>query len=93
MYLMDNVDATDLNRIKNDIELLNKVHQIEILRIMKTHEVILTENKNGVFINLTNIDVSIINKIVDYLKYVSHQDDYLHKVEVEKTIYKELLES
>jgi len=90
---MDNVDTTDLNRIKNDIETLNKVHQIEILRIMKSNDVILTENKNGVFINLTNLEPGIIDKLSTYLKYVSHQDAYLNKLESEKTVYKELFDS
>jgi hypothetical protein len=90
---MDKVDATDLNRIKNDIETLNKVHQIEILRIMKSNDVILTENKNGVFINLTNIESVIIDKLSKYLKYVSHQDTYLNKLENDKIVYKELFES
>ena len=90
---MDKVDATDLNRIKNDIETLNKVHQIEILRIMKSNDVILTENKNGVFINLTNIESVIIDKLSKYLKYVSHQDTYLNKLENDKIMYKELFES
>lgn len=90
---MDNVDTTDLNRIKNNIETLNKVHQIEILRIMKSNDVILTENKNGVFINLTNLEPDIIDKLSKYLKYVSQQDAYLNKLEFEKIEYKELFDS
>ena len=90
---MDKNDVVDLNRIKNDIEVLSKVHQIEVLRIMKDNDVILTENKNGVFINLTNMNPIIIDKLANYLKYVSQQETYLNKLETEKIVYKELLES
>ena len=86
-------DNIDLNRIKTEVETLTKVHQIEVLRIMKEGNVILNENKNGVFINLSNVDADILNKISKYLKYVSQQEIYLNKLEDEKNVYMEMLDS
>lgn len=88
---MDN--TVELNRIKDEVESLSKVHQLEVLRILRDNGVILNENKNGIFINLTNIDAPIINKVSDYLKYVLQQESYLNKLENEKTVYMEMLES
>ena len=88
---MDN--TVELNRIKDEVESLSKVHQLEVLRILRDNGVILNENKNGIFINLTNIDAPIINKVSDYLKYVLQQESYLNKLENEKTVYIEMLES
>ena len=79
-------DNIDLNRIKTEVETLTKVHQIEVLRIMKEGNVILNENKNGVFINLTNVDADILNKVSAYLKYVSQQEVYLNELEDEKNV-------
>ena len=44
-----------LTLLKNKIEELNKVHQIEILKLLLNDKIIFTENKNGIFFNLTNV--------------------------------------
>ena len=47
---------TDLNRLKERIEKLNKFHQIEILKLLKTNDLCtLNENKNGSFLNWKSI--------------------------------------
>jgi len=55
------------------------------LKIMTQHNVDLTENKNGSFINLTNVDDAIIDKIADYLSYVDKQELQLKEIENQKT--------
>jgi hypothetical protein len=52
---------------------------------MTQHNVSLTENKNGSFINLTNVDDAVISKITDYLSYVDEQETQLNEVENQKT--------
>lgn len=75
----------DLKQIKERVEALNQHHQIQILKIMTQHNVDLTENKNGSFINLTNVDDVIISKITDYLSYVDQQEMQLKEIENQKT--------
>ncbi len=75
----------DLKQIKERVEALNQHHQIQILKIMTQHNVDLTENKNGSFINLTNVDDVIISKITDYLSYVEQQEMQLKEIENQKT--------
>ena len=57
--------------IKNKIETLDKNYQIEILKIFLKHNIEMTENNNGTFINLTL--KKVLNEIVKYLKYIQLQ--------------------
>jgi hypothetical protein len=77
--------ATDLKQLKDHIEGLNQHHQIQILKILTQCNVSLTENKNGSFINLTNVDDAVISKITDYLSYVDKQEIQLNEIENQKT--------
>ena len=77
--------TADLKQLKDRIEALNQHHQIQILKIMTQYSVDLTENKNGSFVNLTNVDEAVISKITDYLGYVDEQETQLNEVENQKT--------
>lgn len=75
----------DLIKLKESIEQLSKFHQIEILKILKkTNLNMLNENKNGTFVNLTNVDEKTIGNINLYLQYVIKQEKHLNDVELEK---------
>ena len=76
---------TDLNCLKEKIELLSKFHQIEILKILKKDDICtLNENKNGIFINLTNIKKETILELETYLEYVKKQEQQLNDIEKTK---------
>ena len=78
---------TDLNCLKEKIELLSKFHQIEILRILKKDDICtLNENKNGIFINLTNINKETIIELETYLEYVKKQEQQLNDIERQKNV-------
>ena len=93
---MNNIDNQDTNQekikffvnnlksLKDKIECVNTFHQIEILRIFNDNNVYITENKNGIFINLTYVDSSILDKVYKYLIYVNKQEDQLNEIEEEK---------
>jgi len=75
----------DLSLLKENIEKLSFFHQVEVLRILnKNNGSMLNENKNGVFINLTNVDNETIIELKDYLKYVSKQETHITSIEDEK---------
>ena len=68
--------SLDLHTLKEKIEELNKIHQIEVLRILqKQDKITLNENKNGIFINLTNVNDSTITELKNYLEYVKQQEN------------------
>ena len=82
-------DFNKLNYIREQIESMSKFNQIEILRILtKNKHVIINENKYGIHINLTDIDIPILKELILYIKYVNTQETYLNNVEEEKEKYK-----
>ena len=82
----DNVENIDkLENLKNSIENMEKKHQIEILRILKNDKsIILNENINGVFINLSDISDKTINMIKKYILYVDKQNNNIIQIENKK---------
>lgn len=75
----------ELNYIKQKIELMDKKEQINILKLFKeTSLVILNENQNGTFINITELDDKIKTELKKYINYVDVQKNILEKDEVKK---------
>jgi hypothetical protein len=71
-----------LERIKEKIESMPQFHQIEVLRILeKDKVVVLNENKNGVFVNLTHAPSNVIDELIRYIGYVDQQQTRLQKQE------------
>ena len=60
-----------MTRIQN---LKNKKHYIHIYKIIKENNVQYSQNINGVFINLNNIDDIILDKIIKYLNYLDSRN-------------------
>ena len=72
--------------LKDRIEKMTKYHQIEILRIFSTSEdAIVNENKNGTFVNLTEVSDNTLELVADYVKYVDEQTQQLDEGESEKS--------
>tara|TARA_B110000908_G_scaffold172239_1_gene238520 strand:+ start:309 stop:650 length:342 start_codon:yes stop_codon:yes gene_type:complete len=86
LYIMNETD--NLQVLRNKIEKLDKVHHIGILKILKENTVQYSENSNGIFLNLTNVNDVIINLINKYVKYVNLQEDELGDIEDKKQEYK-----
>ena len=82
---------TDLKKLRNKIQELEKIHQLSILDLVTARSVPYTENSNGVFINMSTISTSVIEEILNYLKYVELQEDQLENDEVLKENYKKSL--
>jgi len=82
-------NPTDLENIKQKIESLAKIHQIEILRILKTSPGIkINENKSGVFINLSFLPKSTIDNLMQYIQYIQEQEKTLQTIESQKNTFK-----
>lgn len=79
-----NIDA--LKYLRDKIETLTVFHQTEILRILQMNKVTFSENKNGVFVNLTYVSEDVIKKINDYIMYVDKQELQLNEVEEKKIV-------
>jgi len=75
-----------LKFLRDKIEVLTAFHQIEILRILHTNKVTFSENKNGVFVNLTYVSPDIIDTISEYIIYVYKQESQLNEIEEKKIV-------
>ena len=62
--------------------------QSDILAIFLKHNVIVTENNNGSFINLTHVKEECLGDIHKYLSHVVVQEKVLLKDEIAKDKYK-----
>ena len=71
------------------IESMPQFNQIEILKIFSKHkDIILNENKNGIHINLTEINPEVINELTNYINYINAQEMNLNIIESQKEEFK-----
>lgn len=83
------IDQERLIKMKIIIEKMNKFHQIEILKLLSsTNTITINENNNGVFINLSDLDVNLLDEVFNYIDYVSEQESELKLQEEKKEEYK-----
>ena len=75
-----------LENLVNNIENLDSKHHIEILRIIKHEQpgIRITENNNGCFINMNEINDEILKKIEQYLEFNSNKEKELKEHETIK---------
>jgi hypothetical protein len=73
-----------MTRIQN---LKSKKHYLHIYKIIKDNNVVYSQNINGIFINLTNVDDDILDKIIEYLNYVESRN-----TEIDSEFYKKVLQ-
>jgi len=60
---------------------LSKLEYLEIFNIIQDDKCQYSENKNGIFINLSNVSESTIDKIFDFINFIKHKREDLLKHE------------
>ena len=80
------MDVDKLKFMRDNIEKLDTNNHIDILRLLVKNDVFINENKNGVFINLTDLSNDIINDMEKYIDYVSEQKIDLDYIEKQKDV-------
>jgi hypothetical protein len=73
-----------LMNLKDGIENMPVIHQIEILRILHKKQTQLNENKNGVFVNISKLNDTTLQELENYMKYVIQQEKQLSEIETQK---------
>jgi len=76
-----------LERLKKSIESMDKINQIEVLRLLHKNNVFLNENKNGVYVNLTELTDSVLENIFKFVEYIDTQENKLNEEENVKQEY------
>ena len=83
------VEETKLIMIQNSIHNMNKYNQIEVGKILHSYKnITLNENRYGIFMNLTELDEAVIQKLYEYIFYTNEQENSLSKIENEKKEFK-----
>ena len=80
-------EITDLKRLRDNIEKMERIHQIHIFKILKENQIEFTENSNGVFVNMTLFDNTTLKQINTFIKYVNLQQKQLESIEDIKAQY------
>tara|TARA_X000000368_G_scaffold388346_1_gene349790 strand:- start:14713 stop:15048 length:336 start_codon:yes stop_codon:yes gene_type:complete len=78
--ITNNEDLTNydkLEKLRKIIEKLDIEHHLEIAKIFKNNNIKLTQNNNGIFINLNNIPSNIIEQIYNYLEFIKKQENLI----------------
>ncbi len=76
---MNNKD--DIYKLKQIIEKMDVIHHKKIFSILKNNNINISENRNGSFINITNLDSKIIKELNKYIYYINQQEKSLIDVE------------
>ncbi len=80
------MEYNQLISIKETIENMSKKHQIDVLKIFKKNEkIILNENSNGIFVNLSELEYQDLINLQEFINYVNKQQEQLDNVEDTKT--------
>ena len=74
--------------LKKRIENIDDIHHKKILEIFLKHNINVSENRNGCFINISNLSPEIQKEITEFLKYINKQEKTLNDVEKIKKKYK-----
>jgi hypothetical protein len=77
---------------------LSKIEYLEIFNIIQEDNCVYSENKNGIFINLSNVLESTIDRIFNFINFIQHKkedlikhDEYVHNAK--KNITEKIVET
>ena len=61
-------------RVIKEVGKLNKLEHMEIFKILRSHNVIYSENVNGIFINLSPVNIGALNDVILFINYVKNKN-------------------
>ena len=63
----------ELTALRDNIENLEKHQHLQIVKIIQKNNIDFTENRNGIFLNMKDLNKQTIKEITQYLKYIEIQ--------------------
>ncbi len=71
--------------LKDKIEQMSKSRHIELARILiHEYKISFDENQNGIFVNMSELTPTIIDKMVEFTRYIEQQESEFLQIETEK---------
>ena len=77
----------ELTALRDNIENLEKHQHLHIVEIIQKNDIDFTENRNGIFLNMKDLNKKTIKEITEYLKYIEIQQKQLDTDENIKKTY------
>ena len=76
-------NSKELEKMSRIIDTFNVEEHIRILKIIRDNDSIhnISENNNGVFINMEDLSDTTINKIQEYINYVLLKEEDIRDIE------------
>lgn len=78
------IDISLLKEIKSKIQTIDPHYHKDFFNIFKSNGVRYSSNKNGIFINISNIDSSVYEQVNELIEHIENQEKILNDVEKEK---------
>ena len=72
-------------KLKSKIEKLDKIHQTKILEILINNNIKYSENRNGIFLKMENLNKKTVREIEKNLEYFKKQEKTLTDIETIKS--------
>jgi hypothetical protein len=88
---INNYSVSELEYLRESIENMNKYNQTAVLQILhKNKEVTLNSNKNGIYVNLSDLKKNVLDELSSFVKYIHTQESNLNLFEQQKEDYKNM---
>jgi len=78
----------NLEKLSKKIEKLSKEEHIEIFSLLNDLNISYSENKNGIFIQMSKMTLEQLNKIEEYFDYKEKKDIDINKIEKTMELFK-----
>ena len=81
MDIDDDMSVGEMKNLRDKIYMLQETEHIEIFKIIKQDTDKFSENKNGIFVNLSKMSITTLKKIKTFVEFCSENKK---KLEIEK---------
>ena len=71
MEIDESMPASDIKNLRDSINILQETEHIEVFKLIKKDTDKYSENKNGIFVNLSKLNYSTLKKIQDFVNFCS----------------------
>jgi hypothetical protein len=86
---INNYSVSELEYLREAIENMNKFNQTAVLQILyKNKDVTLNSNKNGIYVNLSEVKKNVLDELSSFVKYIHTQESNLNVIEQQKEDYR-----
>lgn len=80
-----------IKNLRNTIQSFSKEKQLDVFKLCKSKNIFYSENKNGIFINLTELDAKQLIELDKFVTYINAQEKEIQQMEHEKERMSQLL--